>query len=268
MDEVLQFFSDNKDALTAMGIILTFSVSIISLYYSVRNNKAVHYVNSVTKNRVEWIAVLRDNVARLLALLKTDELTTYNRYAIEIQEYDFDSKFEKIRELETRIILLLNYFDEIDNKMMSLIHSLIVDYEIVCIMCQGIATEEFEPKEYFEIPENVKELVKDLESTKEEVLKYFQIYLKAEWNRVKYESQGKTYEKETQIFDIWELEQKYDNPKYENNVWKRFCINSKAKVRRMRNSSGFFAFIFFVGIIILILAAPWLVKEIVNAFIK
>ncbi len=32
---------------------------------------------------------------------------------------------------------------------------------------------------------------------------------------------------------LWELEQKYDNPEYKNQVWKRFCINSKAKVRRI-----------------------------------
>lgn len=62
MNEILQFFEDNKDALTAIGIILTFGVSIIS-FFSVRNNKAVHYVNSITKSRIEWIQKLRKTVA-------------------------------------------------------------------------------------------------------------------------------------------------------------------------------------------------------------
>lgn len=50
------------------------------------------------------------------------------------------------------------------------------------------------------------------------------IYLKSEWNRVKYESQGKTSEKETHEFDIVELEEKYENLEYKNNVWKRFYM--------------------------------------------
>lgn len=49
MNKILQFFSENKDALTSIGILLTFLISSISLYFSVRNNKAVHYVNAVTK---------------------------------------------------------------------------------------------------------------------------------------------------------------------------------------------------------------------------
>ena len=50
MNKMLQFFSENKDAITGIGIILTFLISSISLYYSIRNNKAVHYVNSITKS--------------------------------------------------------------------------------------------------------------------------------------------------------------------------------------------------------------------------
>ena len=63
MENLLQFFSRNKDALLAIGVLLTFFVSIISLYFSVRNNKAVHYVNSITKSRIEWIQKIRDTVS-------------------------------------------------------------------------------------------------------------------------------------------------------------------------------------------------------------
>ena len=75
MDELLILFSKNKDALTAIGIILTFLTSSISLYFSVRNNKAVHYVNAVTKNRVEWIDKLRESISTFLALLNTEDFT-------------------------------------------------------------------------------------------------------------------------------------------------------------------------------------------------
>lgn len=63
MDKILHFFSENKDAITGIGIILTFLISSISLYYSIRNNKAVHYVNSITKSRIDWIQKVRDNIS-------------------------------------------------------------------------------------------------------------------------------------------------------------------------------------------------------------
>ncbi len=62
MNKMLQFFSENKAALTSIGILLTFLISSISLYFSVRNNKAVHYVNAVTKNRVEWLYKFREYI--------------------------------------------------------------------------------------------------------------------------------------------------------------------------------------------------------------
>ena len=67
MNKMLQFFSENKDALTSIGILLTFLISSISLYFSVRNNKAVHYVNAVTKNRVEWLYKFREYISALIS---------------------------------------------------------------------------------------------------------------------------------------------------------------------------------------------------------
>ncbi len=59
----IKFFSDNKDALLATRVILTFLASIVSLYFSVRNNKAVHYVNAIIKSRIEWIQKVRKLIA-------------------------------------------------------------------------------------------------------------------------------------------------------------------------------------------------------------
>ncbi len=53
LDNILEIFKNNKDAITAVGILLTFIISLVSLWFTVKNNKAVHYVNSVTKNRVD-----------------------------------------------------------------------------------------------------------------------------------------------------------------------------------------------------------------------
>ena len=74
MNKMLQFFSENKDALTSIGILLTFLISSISLYFSVRNNKAVHYVNAVTQNRVEWLYKFREYISDLISTTTIDNV--------------------------------------------------------------------------------------------------------------------------------------------------------------------------------------------------
>ena len=260
MDEILQFFSDNKDALTAIGIILTFGVSIVSLYFSIRNNKAVHYVNSITKSRIEWIQKLRKTVADFIA--KTN---VYNNV---YYMGDFDKSGEHLSECQmlcSEIKLLLNCFDAKDKKICMLLDEILEGHRKYT---DSVHNMEVDEKGYFVENNDTKKIKNNIEKNIKLLMKEMHIYLKSEWNRVKYESQGKTYEKETQIFDIWELEQKYDNPEYKNNVWKRFCINSKAKARRIWNSFGFSFFIFCIGMAILIFSVPQLVKEILDAIPK
>lgn len=71
---ILKFFNENIDALTAIGIILTFLVSIISLYFSVKNNKAVHYVNTITSSRIEWINQLRDLASEYIKVCSVEHI--------------------------------------------------------------------------------------------------------------------------------------------------------------------------------------------------
>ena len=95
-----------------------------------------------------------------------------------------------------------------------------------------------------------------------------QIYLKSEWNRVKYESRGKNYEKETQLFDLEELIAKKSNADYKNNTWKRFCKNTKAKVKRLWSSHQCSVIIIVIACIIFFLNIPSVVKNIINLFVK
>ena len=102
--------------------------------------------------------------------------------------------------------------------------------------CDAVHSMQVDNNGYFIENAKTKELKKNIENNIAVLHKKLHILLKAEWNRVKYESQGKEYEKDTQEFDILELKQKYDNSDYKNKVWKRFCINVKAKVKRACNS--------------------------------
>lgn len=247
MDKILLFFNNNKDAFTAMGIFLTLGVSVFSLYFSIRNNKAVHYVNSVAKNRVEWINALRNLCAEYIGAV--------NIYDNSFFTTDSDADIEKsgrqlahAKELCCNIKLMLNFLDKTDMRIIKVVDELMEAYSSYyhdAFEC------EVEEKSFFIETPNMILQREVIESRINELSKLLQIYLKSEWNRVKYESKGKSYEKATQEFDIWELEQKYDNSHYKNEVWKRFCINTKAKARRIWNSSGFAVFIFCLSIIIL-----------------
>ena len=260
MDEILQFFKENKDALTAIGIILTFAVSVISLYFSVRNNKAVHYVNSVTKSRVEWIEKLRLNIAKFIVLTRTDDITTYSQTVKEMAEKDMSPKIIAVKELGTEIKLQLNFSGKLDRKLIEYVDAQIIAYEYICLKISNLALTQLKNQadELFIPDEEILKVEDEMVENAKNVEKYAQVYLKAEWNRVKYESQGKTYEKETQEFDVDELEEKYNNPDYKNDVWKRFCINLKAKILRIWNSAGFSAFLVVVCIICIIATVPCL----------
>lgn len=306
------FELETQYKITLIGVFATAIMSAISLYFSVRNNRAVHYVNSVTKSRAEWIQELRNLISDFIAIVSTRENKVFIHGDDEIIAYN-----EKLDKYSTKIKLLLNYTGKLDKKIIEdveyikglscdlysylyLVEELLDENlsvkqkdEIITssevgkkYLCDFIIScgHEIKKSEKFDLLEGwrIKNLIKEMrergeiaddsdwvagvslqvieikeliEKLVKKLTKEVHIYLKAEWNRVKYESQGKTYEKETQEFDIWELEQKYDNPDYKNNVWKRFCINSKAKIRRIYNSAEFAVIIFLVGIVVLIIIA-------------
>lgn len=244
MNKMLQFFSENKDAITGIGIILTFLISSISLYYSIRNNKAVHYVNSITKSRIDWIQKVRDTVS--------DFISKTNVYNNAYYKGNYDKSWEHLsecQELCTEIKLLLNCCDERDKEICKLVDEILENHRKYCDMVYNM---QIDVRGYFIENDEAKKIKTSIENEIVDLVKKLHIYLKAEWNRVKYESQGKIYEKETQEFDICELEQKYDDSSYKSNIWERFWINIKAKSKRICGSPKFIILCFgviLVGIV-------------------
>lgn len=233
---VFDFFDNHKDAILAIGVLLTFTASMLSLYFSVRNNKAVHYVNSVTKNRVEWIERFRSNIAKLITLTKTEDMLNYAPSVREISERSMDENINRVKEVATLLKLQLNFTDKMDRQLIEKIDNLELMYELICAkVVKKAFRDRQEWEEKFFVPDaELNELAEQKDELSREIVKDAQIYLKSEWNRVKYESRGKTYEKETQEFDILELQRKYEDPEYKSCEWKRDCINIKAKMIRLQ----------------------------------
>lgn len=269
MNGVIEFLKDNKDAFTAIGILLTFFISLISLRFTVKNNKAVHYVNSVTKNRVEWIDKLRKNMAEFISLLDTQDLTdTF----IEIDEFikiPIGKNLKNLNQIGSEIKLMMNYSDRFDREIMDQIDLIIVCYKKLHLKIQQTIMDNKKNHDVIFIPDDeVLKSQEEINVLSARLLSDMQVYLKSEWNRVKYESKGKTYEKETQLFDLDELIQKKADPNYKNDTWKRFCINSKAMFKRILHSHQLSIIIFIIALIILILSLPSIVKDISRLFTR
>lgn len=242
--KIINYFNLNKDAFTSIGILVTFFVSSISLYFSVRNNKAVHYVNSVTKSRLEWIQRLRNTVAEFIA-----NTNIYNNAYYKNDYEKTGIHLSKCQQLCSEIKLLLNYCDEEDKKIIDLVEKILELYRQYCDLVHNVKVDE---EGYFIESSNMKSKAEQVEENISLLTKKIQIYLKAEWNRVKYESQGKIYEKDTQKFDYMELEKKYEDSSYKNNVLKRVWINFKAKLKRKLMSPKFLLSILLIGTICII----------------
>lgn len=265
MVEVLDYLKTNQEAYTVVGILLTLFISLISLWFTVKNNKAVQYVDSVTKNRVEWIDKLRKNISDFLSLLDIQDLTDTILTPEEASKYPFGTNLQRLNQLGCEIKLMLNFSDSFDREIMYQIDSIILGYKNLYISSQSSILKQMKSGEKLFVPDKeVTDKQEALISSKEKLLSDMQIYLKSEWNRVKYESKGKTYEKETQLFDLTELKEKKTNASYKNNIWKRFCINTKAKSKRILHSHQFSVIIFIIALIVLVLCVPEIIKDIAN----
>ncbi len=263
MAEILEYLKSNQDAYTVLGILLTLIISLISLWFTVKNNKAVQYMDSVTKNRVEWIDKLRKNTSEFLALLDLQDFTDTNGSPNEASRYPFGNNLQKLNQIAIEIKLMLNFLDKFDREIMHQVDMIVLGYKNFYITAQRDLLEQIELGDKYFIPtKEVTGQQAKLTSLSENLLSDMQIYLKAEWNRVKYESNGKTYEKETQIFDIEELQKKKADSNYKNDTWKRFCINSKAKFKRIWHSHQFAIIIFIFGCIVLIKCIPEIIEDV------
>ena len=219
-------------------------------------------MDSVTKNRVEWIDKLRTSISEFLALLDTQNLTDTIIEIDALAKYPFGDNLHKLNQLGAEIKLMLNFSDDFDRKMMQKIDLIILSYKNLFVCFQSNLLENKKNGDAVFIPnEKVLEKQQALGTQSDDLLSDMQIYLKAEWNRVKYESNGKIYEKETQLFDIEELQEKKSDNNYKNDTWKRFCINSKAKCKRIWHSHQFAIVIFVIGCVVLIKIIPDIIED-------
>jgi hypothetical protein len=150
-----------KDTLTLLGIVLTFSVTVVNLIYAIFNNRKTAFVNTVTSSRLKWIDSLRDKVSAFIAVT----VRILNPERVPEDKQDMTGLLRERDTLMHQIILHLNPGDPEDQAIRKSV-------EVVKQLTdQGAYTPDLE------------RLLLDLRNAT-------QVYLKKEWNRVKRESKS------------------------------------------------------------------------------
>ena len=144
-----------KDYITIGGIFITFFVSTISLYVSLKNSNKIAFINSVTSSRMKWIDELRNDISEFCGLI------THYRITDNIDEGTLRELYEEIDILTYRIQLKLNRSDEPDKYIIRKLDFILDNLESKT----DVPDEEVE-----------------------ELIKLTQDLLKFEWERVKLES--------------------------------------------------------------------------------
>jgi hypothetical protein len=150
--------SGTKDWIALIGILATFLVSVATFIHSLRNDRRVSFVNTVSTSRLKWIDSLRDKVSEFIAVtncLISGRPPLGDQKAIEL--------LLQRDTLVHQIVLHLNPHDDEDRKIKAL-----VDH-VRELTDKGSVSNEISD-----------ELIQLRDATAD--------YLKKEWNRVKSES--------------------------------------------------------------------------------
>lgn len=105
-----------KDLLLQAGVVVTLVLGLVNLYFNVRTAKRSAFVNTVTAERIKWIAKVRENVSALCAAC--DEWMVHRTQAStpELQR--------RIEHLRNEILLQLNPRDIEDLELARLVGQL------------------------------------------------------------------------------------------------------------------------------------------------
>jgi hypothetical protein len=140
------------------GIVITFIVSCLTLYFTLRNNRQTLFVNTVTTSRLKWIDSLRDKVSEFIAvsnrLVDPREASRPEHFSGLLLQRDA---------LLHQIVLHLNPIDPEDQKIKTLVDNV---------------------RQETEASASSSELAGGLLKLRDATADY----LKKEWNRVKVES--------------------------------------------------------------------------------
>jgi hypothetical protein len=104
---------ETKDILLQAGVIVTFVLGLVNLYFNLRSAKRTAFINTVTSERVKWIAKIRQNVSTLCALCE--------QWMLHPNHQPVPDLHRQIQQVKNEIRLQLNPRDSEDQKIEGLL---------------------------------------------------------------------------------------------------------------------------------------------------
>ncbi|HEY8889266.1 MAG TPA: hypothetical protein VIM70_03290 [Clostridium sp.] len=154
--------------LYAIGLFITFAVSIVSLIFSFYNNKKTLFINTVTSERTRWITKLKDYLAEFYSSIQY----------FSINATDSIDKVNEVNMLRIKIKLYLNPID--DKQLIVLVDDLYRLLKKSREMSMYGKTDLLDEERIVRYNE--------LEMKLEDLIDSSQKMLKDEWERIKMES--------------------------------------------------------------------------------
>ncbi|HNY45610.1 MAG TPA: hypothetical protein PKN64_01505 [Casimicrobium sp.] len=105
-----------KELLLQAGVLVTLILGLVNLYFNLRAAKRTSFINTVTSERVKWIAKVRENVSTLCALCDNWMMHRTQESTPELQK--------QIEAKKTEIRLQLNPVDPEDQEIARLLDRL------------------------------------------------------------------------------------------------------------------------------------------------
>lgn len=179
-----------KTAIIAGGVAIIVAITnlVVNIIINKKNIKQLRYESTrigITEKRMDWIS----NVRKLFA-----DLFSYNFIDLYINKNSRLSMNSTIK----LINLYLNFSGDIDREILNLINQL---HEL---LFEQIEQDERIRPDYKDMSNRYSYIIDEIE-------KYAHVYLKSEWNRVKFESNPHNYDKTyEEVKEINKLIEQYD----------------------------------------------------------
>lgn len=163
----------------------------------IEQSRSQRNIETITKNRIEWMQTLKEYISEYVAIVEN--------YIICDQVSDFVKRFMKISIIATKINLHLNFIGIKDKEILDKIN-----------LINGLILKIYK----FDTVSDKRECLKEICLNEIKLLIiYIQIYLKTEWERVKFESENGNANKFNfnEEFDKYKAKKSQDIKKIENN---------------------------------------------------
>ena len=153
-DIFLKIFGENDNPFMSLGVFLTFITSILSLIISIRGTRATHYIDAITKSRVEWMDKLRKLVSNYIQCAYVNSNT-------DTTTLEGSQGYNQLLQLSSEITLMLNFKGKYDKEIIDIIQEINSNYELLsdayqCLedygeeLRENILNEEIVHNDYFQ----------------------------------------------------------------------------------------------------------------------